>query len=176
MSLTRTELGEKLSRPEGEIIEFLTEKLNKAIEQGKKEKLSSLLRPILREGNRKDKRGVLKALKKTGFWQKALFNQVLKMTKEERNKSIKDLSEETVIGILKLCDQKEKALTQALKSMSLGGAVFPTIEAIKATGTDVARKMFNDTSTPNSVREIIEFAFDQMEIPMETEEKEETEE
>ncbi len=129
------------------------------------EKVKSILIALLKSPERKARRAVLRAIKNVGFADKDIIGRCAVLTKEDSEKSVRDLAYETVLSVLKNAslEKKKELVVVILRLVSKGKAMIDVTDVIESIGEDFARQLLTDSEIDNETKGTIKFALEYLE-------------
>jgi len=149
---------------EEEAQELIAEMIRKQADENI-DKVKSLLVTLLKSPERKARRAVLRAIKNVGFAEKDIIGHCAILTKEDSEKSVRDLAYETVLEVLKKAsDEKKKGLVvEILRLVSKGKAMIDVTDVVESVGEDFAKSLLEDPELDNDIKSTIRFALEYLE-------------
>jgi len=137
----------------------------KAESEGNFEKVKNMLISFLKSPERKVRRAALGALRTTKFVDRDIITTCAIMTKEDPEKSVRDLAAEVTLELLNVEDEGlKKDLTKSIiKLISKGKAMVDVTDIVKSIGIDFARSIVEDPEVDSQTKEYIQFAIEYLE-------------
>lgn len=114
------------------------------------------------EPRKRVKKAFLKAVAKTGIWDKDVLDVIFAIARDDPEPEVRDLAEKAAIEGLKTVDNKHKRdlFIFLLKAVDRRLIYLSPIDVIKTVGVDYARKILEDESLSVSLKELIIFALE----------------
>ncbi len=129
------------------------------------EKVKNAIITLLKSPERKVRRATLNALRSTKFAEKDVVLSCAVMTKEDPEKSVRDLASEVVLDLLKIEDEalKKDLVRGIVKLISKGKAMIDVTDVVKSIGVEFAKSMLEDPELDSETKEYIQFAIEYLE-------------
>lgn len=149
---------------ESEAMEILEKYINTE-KEANSDKVKATVIALLKSPERKVRRATLNALKSTKFVDKDIISTCAIMTKDDPEKSVRDLASETVLAVLKVDDEnlKKELVRSVIKLIAKGKAMVDVTEIVNSIGIEFAKNMIEDPEIDDETKEFIKFAIEYLE-------------
>jgi len=129
------------------------------------DKVKNVVVTLLKSPERKVRRATLNALKSTEFVDKDIMIVCATMTKEDPEKSVRDLALEVVLKLVGVGDnnQKKELTRSIIKLVSKGKAMVDVTDLVQSIGVDFAKELIEDPEVDNETKEYLQFAIEYLE-------------
>ena len=129
-----------------------------------KNKVKTAIKTLLKSPENKVRRAVLRTLKNTKFADKDIIIQLTTLTKDDPEKTVRDLAIEAILEILKSVDDEKKKeyLSVIVRLMAQGKAMIDITDIVKSIGIDFAKSLL-DSNIDAETKEYIKFAIEYLE-------------
>lgn len=129
------------------------------------EKVKNIVTTLLKSPERKVRRATLNAIKNTDFIDKDIITLCTMMTKEDPEKSVRDLATEVVLKLIGAGsdEQKKELLRSIVKLVSKGKAMLDITDVVKSIGIDFAKTLMEDPELDQETKEYLKFAIEYLE-------------
>jgi len=129
------------------------------------EKVKNIVTTLLKSPERKVRRATLNAIKNTDFIDKDVVTLCTMMTKEDPEKSVRDLATEVVLKLIGASsdEQKKELLRSIVKLVSKGKAMLDITDVVKSIGIDFAKTLMEDPELDQETKEYLKFAIEYLE-------------
>ena len=129
------------------------------------EKVKNIVTTLLKSPERKVRRATLNAIKNTDFIDKDVVTLCTMMTKEDPEKSVRDLATEVVLKLIGTSsdEQKKELLRSIVKLVSKGKAMLDITDVVKSIGIDFAKTLMEDPELDQETKEYLKFAIEYLE-------------
>lgn len=129
-----------------------------------KNKVKTAIKTLLKSPENKVRRAVLRTLKNIKFADKDIIIQLTTLTKDDPEKTVRDLAIEAILEILKSVDDEKKKeyLSVIVRLMAQGKAMIDITDIVKSIGIDFAKSLL-DGDIDAETKEYIKFAIEYLE-------------
>ncbi len=149
---------------ESEAMEILEKYINTE-KEANTDKVKATIITLLKSPERKVRRATLNALKSTRFVDRDIITTCAMMTKQDPEKSVRDLASEAVLDMLKVDDDdlKKELVRNVIKLIAKGKAMVDVTEIVNSIGVEFAKSMIEDPQVDSETKEYIKFAVEYIE-------------
>lgn len=149
---------------ESEAMEILEKYINTE-KEANADKVKATIITLLKSPERKVRRATLNALKSTRFVDRDIITTCAMMTKQDPEKSVRDLASEAVLDMLKVDDDdlKKELVRNVIKLIAKGKAMVDVTEIVNSIGVEFAKNMIEDPQVDSETKEYIKFAVEYIE-------------
>jgi len=133
--------------------------------EGNFEKVKNIVITLLKSPERKVRRATLNALRSTKLVDKDIATTCAIMTKEDPEKSVRDLASEVILELIKVEDEnlKKELIRSIIKLVSKGKAMVDVTDIVNSVGIEFAKGMLEDPEVDSETKDYLRFAIEYLE-------------